>query len=239
MATVRLLDLCRTRTLLGPLLHEATTAISRAARVPKQHLHSGAAGRGATRKDTTRLMLDNEYVVAKDTLLYKNENKGFYRMINFFGLSQFVFWTYLSHFAYTTMKSVEIPEEQKNNKALSWWKRTDFGQYRNGITLGSFIIGWGTMGICWMYTLRSVSGMVLKRGGQNLLLFTFTPLGRNRSLLVPIEKVSARQSRTASRVHLPLKVQGKAFHYLLDMKGDFTNSKLFDYSAGIRRNWAR
>ncbi|KAK8378862.1 hypothetical protein O3P69_009530 [Scylla paramamosain] len=228
MATVRLLDLCRTRTSLGPLLHEATTAMSRAARVPKQHLHSGAAGRGATRKDTTRLMLDNEYVVAKDTLLYKNENKGFYRMINFFGLSQFVFWTYLSHFAYTTMKS-----------ALSWWKRTDFGQYRNGITLGSFIIGWGTMGICWMYTLRSVSGMVLKRGSQNLLLFTFTPLGRNRSLLVPIEKVSARQSRTASRVHLPLKVQGKAFHYLLDMKGDFTNSKLFDYSAGIRRNWAR
>ena len=52
-------------------------------------------------------------------------------------------------------------------------------------------------------------------------------------------KVSAQQSRTASRVHLPLKVQGKAFHYLLDMKGDFTNSKLFDYSAGISRNWSR
>ncbi|KAK8392091.1 hypothetical protein O3P69_017610 [Scylla paramamosain] len=33
-------------------------------------------------------------------------------------------------------------------------------------------------------------------------------------------KVSARQSCTASQVHLSLKVHGKAFHYLLDMKGN-------------------
>lgn len=62
-------------------------------------------------------------------------------MMNFFGVSQFFFWSYLSHFAFTTMKSVHIPEEMKQNKELQWWKKTDFGKYRNGITIASFIVG--------------------------------------------------------------------------------------------------
>lgn len=52
-------------------------------------------------------------------------------------------------------------------------------------------------------------------------------------------QVSAKQSRMTATVHLPLKVKGKYFHYILDMRGQFPNAKLFDYSAGLRRNWAQ
>ncbi|KAG0723486.1 Transmembrane protein 223 [Chionoecetes opilio] len=270
---MELLAACRVAVSSWPLLRPST-ALGRAAGLLRRHLHtgrtkddrkilpSGPTRSSSTRHDPTKLVWEREHIVEKDTLLYRNDSKKFFRMINFFGVSQFVFWSYLSNFAFTTMKNVQIPEEHKQNKALPWWKKTDFGQYRNGITVSSFLIGgelnhgfqsqfkayfpagslracWGTMAICWMYTLRSVSGLVLKRGGRELLFFTFAPLGRNRSMLVPLEKVSAKQSRISSHVHLPLKVQGKTFHYLIDMKGTFTNAKLFDYSAGLSRKWAR
>lgn len=225
----------------GCTLHEAATSLGKTPRaLVRRYLQSGQRNASSyTSKDSTRLLLDHEYAVQKDTVLYRNDNKKLYRVMNFFGMSQFFFWTYLSHFAFTTMKSVQIPEEQKENKDLPWWKKTDFGKYRSGITIASFLVGWGTLALCWMYTLRSVSCLVLKRGGRELLFITFAPFGRNKSMLVPLEKVSAKQSRLSSRVNLPLKVQGKSLYYILDMKGQFTNSKLFDYSAGLRRHWAQ
>ncbi|XP_027222837.2 transmembrane protein 223 [Penaeus vannamei] len=187
----------------------------------------------------TRSLIEQKYAVEKDTLLFRNENRRFFKLINLFAMSQFFFWSYLSHFALTMMKDVEVPVEIRDDPNVPWWRKMNLGKYRNGITVSCFMIGWGTMALAWMYTLRSVRYLVLKKGGKTLAFVTFTPFGRNRTLAVPLEKVSAKQSRMTATVHLPLKVKGKYFHYILDMRGQFPNAKLFDYSAGLRRNWAQ
>jgi len=184
-------------------------------------------------------MIDNKYTVKEDTVLFKYENKRFFRMMNVFALSQFFFWSYLSHFTFTVMKDSPVPEEIKNDANIPWWRKMNFGQYRNGLTIASFMIGWGTMAISRMYTLRCVRYLILKKGGKSLAFVTYTPSGKNRYLTVPLEKVSAKQSRMSVKVHLPLKVQGYYLHYILDMRGQFLNAKLFDYSAGLKRNWAK
>ncbi|XP_042875241.1 transmembrane protein 223-like [Penaeus japonicus] len=187
----------------------------------------------------TKSLIEQNYAVEKDTLLFRNENRRFFKLINLFAMSQFFFWSYLSHFALTMMKDVEVPADVRDDPNIPWWRKMNLGKYRNGITVSCFMIGWGTMALSWMYTLRSVRYLVLKKGGKSLAFVTFTPFGRNKTLNVPLEKVSAKQSRLTATVHLPLKVKGKYFHYILDMRGQFPNAKLFDYSAGLRRNWAQ
>ncbi|CAL4186961.1 unnamed protein product, partial [Meganyctiphanes norvegica] len=71
--------------------------------------------------------------VTKDTLLYKNENSKYLKIMNIFAFSQFFFWSYLSSVAFTEIKSVEVSEEMKKNKDLPWWRKMDMGQYRYGM----------------------------------------------------------------------------------------------------------
>lgn len=95
--------------------------------------------------------------------------------------------------------------------------------------------GYGILLASWMFTLRSVRYLVLRKGGNNVSLVTYGPFGKNRIMDVPLHCISAQQSRTTSKVHLPLKVKNRALFYILDMRGDFTNTKIFDYSVGLKR----
>jgi len=78
--------------------------------------------------------------VAKDVILYRYENPRFFRIVNVFALCQFVFWSYLSHFAFTTLKDAPVPKDKDN---LPWWRRINLGEnkYRNSLTVLSFLIG--------------------------------------------------------------------------------------------------
>jgi TMEM70/TMEM186/TMEM223 protein family len=87
----------------------------------------------------------------------------------------------------------------------------------------------------WTYTLRSVRYVVALKNGKDVSLVTYTPFGRNRMINVPISCISAQESRQSARVYLPLKVKNKSFFYILDMKGEFKNTKLFDQSIGLKR----
>lgn len=93
------------------------------------------------RANSTRPAFDVNTNVPKDVVLFKYENPRFYRMLNFFGVCQFVFWTYLSHFAFTTLK--DAPVEEKPGEELKWYQRINLGEnkYKNGITACSFLIG--------------------------------------------------------------------------------------------------
>lgn len=79
--------------------------------------------------------------VSKDVILYKYENPRFYKVLNLFGISQFIFWTYLSHFAFTSLK--DAPVEKKDYVDLAWYERINLGEnkYRNGISIMCFVIG--------------------------------------------------------------------------------------------------
>uniref|UniRef100_A0A1I8PCE4 Transmembrane protein 223 n=1 Tax=Stomoxys calcitrans TaxID=35570 RepID=A0A1I8PCE4_STOCA len=175
--------------------------------------------------------------VPKDVILYKYENPKFFRIINIFGICQFVFWTYLSHFALTSLR--DAPVEQREGEELAWYEKINLGEnkYRNGISIISFAIGYGILFTVWMFTLRSVRFLILRKGGRDVTLVTYGPFGHNRIMTVPLKDVSAQQPREIANVHLPLKVRNRSLFYVLDMRGEFKNTRLYDYTAGLNRHF--
>ncbi|XP_055688466.1 transmembrane protein 223 [Lutzomyia longipalpis] len=177
--------------------------------------------------------------VAKDVIIFKYENPKFFRYLNIFAICQFFFWNYLSHFSYTTLR--DAPVDRNTSEDLPFWRRLNLGdnKYRNTLTVLCFSIGWGVLALGWMFTLRSVRFLVLRKGGQTVSFVTYTPFGiSNRIMDVPLKCVSAQESREAARVQLPLKVKNHSLYYILDKKGTFPNGKLFDYTAGLKRNFS-
>lgn len=87
-----------------------------------------------------------------------------------------------------------------------------------------------------MFTLRSVRFLVLHQGGKSVSFVTYGPFNKNRVMSVPINCISAQESREAARVHLPIKVKNRNFFYILDMRqGEFKNGKLYDFTVGMKR----
>nr|CAG4638869.1 EOG090X0JX7 [Cyclestheria hislopi] len=174
--------------------------------------------------------------VAKDVLLYHFENSRYHRILNAFAISQLVVWFYLSEFSYSVLRDIPVKETDDKDK-LPWHRRMNIGQnkYRNGITFLCFTVGIVIMGASWFYSLKAVRSIVLRKGGQNVTIITYGPFAKHRYLEVPVKNVSASHTRNTSRVHLPLKVKGYSGHFLLDMKGEFKNTALFDATVGLKR----
>lgn len=92
------------------------------------------------------------------------------------------------------------------------------------------------LALSWMYTLRSVRYLILRKGGSEVTLVTYGPFGKNRMMTVPLSDISCREMRNRTKTSLPLKIKGRYLHYVLDMKGEFKNVSLFDSTAGLRRS---
>ncbi|KAF5272740.1 hypothetical protein FQA39_LY07767, partial [Lamprigera yunnana] len=176
---------------------------------------------------------DTNTNVIKDVILYKYENPKFFKTLNIFAFCQFGFWSYLSFFALTTLKDIPASESQD----AEWWKKINLGEskFKNSLSIISFVLGFGVLSISWLYTLRSVRYLVLHKGGSKLSFVTYTPLGANRIMTVPLENVSCRESRLLANSQLPIKIKNRFMHYILDMKGEFKNNSLFDSTAGLKR----
>lgn len=193
--------------------------------------------------------------VPKDVILFKYDNPRFFKILNIFALCQFGFWSYLSHFAFTTLKDAPV---EKVDEDASWFRKINLGEnkYRNTITVSCFLIGknkhlsirdlrytvisvsstgYGILAAAWLFSLRSVRFLILRKGGQKVSLVTYGPFGKNRIMEVPVNCISAQESRDAARVQLPLKVKNRAFYFILDMRGEFMNTRLYDHTAGLRR----
>lgn len=84
-------------------------------------------------------VLDQNTNVVKDLMLFKYENPRFFKLLNIFGICQFCFWTYLSTFAFTTLRDAPV----EINKEMTWWRKINLGEnkYRNTITVLCFFIG--------------------------------------------------------------------------------------------------
>lgn len=54
---------------------------------------------------------------------------------------------------------------------------------------------------------------------------------------VVLKDLNCKQIRQEAKSQLPIKVKGHFFHYILDMKGEFKNTSLFDHTAGLSRTW--
>ncbi|KAL3285406.1 hypothetical protein HHI36_019508 [Cryptolaemus montrouzieri] len=171
--------------------------------------------------------------VVKDVILFKYDNPKFYLVLNLFAIAQFGFWSYLSLTAYETLR--DVPGDKT---ADSWWKRINLGEnkYRNTIATLCFIIGYGILTVSWIYTLKSVRYLILNKGGNKCTIVTYTPYGRNRIMTLGLENISCKTARHSAPSYVPFKVRGHYFYYLMDMRGEFKNAQLFDYTVGLRRN---
>ncbi|XP_053606742.1 transmembrane protein 223 [Plodia interpunctella] len=187
---------------------------------------------------TTKTIHDVNTNVAKDVILFKYENPKFYTYMNIFAIVQYMFWSYLGLFAFTSLRDAPV-DQTKVDESTPWFRKINLGEnkYKNGLATLSVIIGTGSLAIIWMYTLKSVRYLVLHKGGQHITFITYGPLGKNRIMKVPINCISCKENRANATVQLPIKVKNRWMHYMLDMRGEFRNPLLFDATAGLSRKW--
>ncbi|TRY87401.1 hypothetical protein DNTS_013887 [Danionella cerebrum] len=180
--------------------------------------------------------------VPKDVVLFENDKTKLFRYGALFCGSQLVFWLYLAHFAFknlrTTSKNAEL---QKVKTDVGWLLHFEMNlssnRWRYGFTLGCIVIGVGILGVAVMFSRRSVSRVILHKGGGNVTVYTQSPLGplRSHHLTVPLRQVACYAHRNESPSYIPLRVKGYRMYFLLDKNGTLNNPNLFDTTVGAFR----
>lgn len=163
---------------------------------------------------------------------------------------------YIGHWSFTSLRDAHVQEDQIDGDT-SWYRKVNLGEnkYKNTLASVCFIVGkklrsrmlfeiiskyfpgYCVLFITWTFTLRSVRYLIALKNGKEVALVTYTPFGKNRIMNVPIKNISAQESRQTAKVYLPLKIKGSRLFYILDMKGEFKNTRLYDTSIGLRRKF--
>lgn len=121
---------------------------------------------------------------------------------------------------------------QKTGSIMSW------GTYTCVIVLILFsLLGGGIMGLGALFCRRSVSQVILHKGGGMVTVSTQSPLGPNKGqrITVPLSQVACYAHRQESPTFIPLRVKDHKFYFLLDREGTLNNPKLFDVTVGAYR----
>uniref|UniRef100_A0A667ZKZ3 Transmembrane protein 223 n=1 Tax=Myripristis murdjan TaxID=586833 RepID=A0A667ZKZ3_9TELE len=182
----------------------------------------------------------------KDVTLFQHDRSRFFRLLSVFCGGQFLFWTYLAHFAYTGLRDTGRATQQGQGKVSTttglagmWSFEMNLGSsgWRYGFTLGCLAVGGGILGLGALFCRRSVSRVVLHKGGRMVTVCTQSPLGpdRGRKITVPLSQVACHAHRQESPSFIPLRVKGHRFYFLLDKEGTLNNVKLFDITVGAYR----
>lgn len=204
--------------------------------------------RGAARGQlVTRRSLSTSTQLTKDVTLFEHDRTRFFRLLSVFCGGQFLFWTYMAHFAYTELRNTGGGADKGKPKAATtttglagmWSFEMNLGSkaWRHGFTLGCLAIGSGIVGLGVLFCRRSVSQVVLHRGGKMVTVCTQSPLGpeRGRRISVPLSEVACHAHRHESPSFIPLRIKGHRFYYLLDKEGTLNNIRLFDITVGAYR----
>ncbi|KAJ8342286.1 hypothetical protein SKAU_G00322140 [Synaphobranchus kaupii] len=203
-------------------------------------LSSPAAARPCWSVTTTRFHSTSS-VVAKDVVLFEHDRTRFFRLLSFFCAGQLLFWTYLAHFAFTNLRDTRRGQARENtaNSGGLFGIDANFGSvmWRYGFTIACLAIGGAIVGFGVLFSRRSVSRVILHRGGGKVTVTTQSPLGTGRaqSLTVPLAQVACFSHRLESPTFIPLRVKGHRFYFLLDREGTLNNHKLFDVTVGAYR----
>uniref|UniRef100_A0A3Q3GVP9 Transmembrane protein 223 n=1 Tax=Labrus bergylta TaxID=56723 RepID=A0A3Q3GVP9_9LABR len=162
---------------------------------------------------------------SRDVTLFEHDRTSFFRLLSVFCGGQFLFWTYLGHFAYTGLRDTG----GSMNLGSNTW--------RYGFTVGCLAIGAGIVGLGVVFCRRSVNQVILHQGGKMVTVTTQSPLGagRGRRLTVPLSQVACHAHRQESPSFIPLRVKGHKFYFLLDKEGTVNNARLFDITVGAYR----
>ncbi|GAA6087879.1 transmembrane protein 223 [Tachysurus ichikawai] len=180
--------------------------------------------------------------VVRDVVLFDHDRTRFFRLLTLFCGGQVLFWTYLAYFAFTglrdTRKSSQEPQSVRTDLGLfSFDMNLGSNTWRFGFTFGCLIIGGGIVGLGVLFSRRSVSRVILHKGGGKVTVCTQSPLGVSKAwhLTVPLNQVACHAHRQESPSFIPLKVKNHRFYFLLDKEGSLNNPKLFDVTVGAYR----
>lgn len=210
-------------------------------------VHTSPRGNPVTRRSHS-----TSAQLTKDVTLFEHDRTRFFQLLSVFCGGQFLFWTYMAHFAYTELRNTG--GDKGKNKAPTttttttttttglagmWSFEMNLGSnsWRNGFTMGCLAIGSGIVGLGALFCRRSVSQVVLHRGGKMVTVGTQSPLGpgRGRRITVPLSEVACHAHRHESPSFIPLRIKGHRFYYLLDKEGTLNNIRLFDITVGAYR----
>ncbi|XP_028991920.1 transmembrane protein 223 [Betta splendens] len=196
---------------------------------------------------TARRSLCTSTQPSRDVTLFQHDRTRYFRLLSFFCGGQFLFWTYMAHFAYTELKDARGASEKDKAKgaitttglAGMWSFEMNLGSnaWRYGFTMGCLAIGAGIVGFGIVFCRRSVQRVILHQGGRMVTVFTQSPLGpgRGQKITVPLNQVACHAHRHESPSFIPLRVKGHKLYFLLDKEGTVNNARLFDITVGAYR----
>ncbi|XP_067831661.1 transmembrane protein 223 [Heptranchias perlo] len=194
-------------TLLGVI--PGTGRAWRAQALRRQPLWSVTSPGAARRAVGIRLV---NTAVPQDVLLFHHQRVTFFRLLGLFCTAQFLFWIYLAHFAFTSLKdtgheeTVLVGDRASSlpkiggislNLGSSKWR---YGFTTSCLTVGSLILAAG-----YIFARRSVHRVLLHRGGQQVTLSTYLPFGGTSSFRVPLRDLSCMAHRTEVPSVIPVK----------------------------------
>lgn len=211
-------------------------------------VHTSRLG-AAHRQLAARRSLCSSAQPSRDVTLFQHDRTRFFRLLSVFCGGQFLFWTYLGHFAYTGLRDTKKLKDKASSSTTTtttttglagmWSFDMNLGSntWRYGFTLGCLAIGAGIVGLGVLFCRRSVSQVVLHQGGRMVTVSTQSPLGpgRGRTITVPLSQVACYAHRHESPSFIPLRVKGHKFYFLLDKEGTVNNARLFDITVGAYR----
>lgn len=185
----------------------------------------------------------------RDVTLFLHDRTRFFRLLACFCGGQFLFWSYLAHFAFNGLRDTggakgEAPAATTTTTSAGlagiWTFEMNLGTsaWRYGFTSGCLAIGAGILGLGVLFCRRSVNQVILHRGGRMVTVATQSPLGagRGQRITVPLSQVACHAHRQESPSFIPLRVKGHKFYFLLDKEGTINNARLFDITVGAYRS---
>lgn len=181
----------------------------------------------------------------RDVTLFEHDRTRFFRLLSAFCGGQFLFWAYLGQFAYTGLRDTGGAKNKASSPPTTtglagmWSFEMNLGSstWRYGFTLGCLAIGTVIVGLGALFCRRSVSQVILHKGGRMVSVSTQSPLGMDRAqkITVPLSEVACYAHRQESPMFIPLRVKGHKFYFLLDKEGTINNARLFDVTVGAYR----
>lgn len=80
---------------------------------------------------------------AKDIIVYKYENPKFFRLLNIFSISQFLFWGYMGHWSFTSLRDTKVSGDVEQDENASWFRKVNLGEdkYKYGMAGMCFVFG--------------------------------------------------------------------------------------------------
>ncbi|KAJ1108517.1 hypothetical protein NDU88_005893 [Pleurodeles waltl] len=196
----------------------------------------------------------------RDLVLFKHHRPRFFRLVGLFCLGQGGFWAYLGHYGFSSLRDTDgvrvkvpvthdssavasgtkegnQPEAKKSSDTPAEGKQLNLGSrlWRYGFTLTCFTIGSLIVAAGYLFSRRSVSQVLLHRGGQQVTIHTSALFSSGSSFTVPLRHVSCMAHRSEVPSAIPLKIKGRPLYFLLDKQGQVFNGKLFDVTVGAYR----